>query len=182
MENAEDNRSMSFRQFRSDLRESYAIHRTLGSRVLWGMAHYHFGRWVLRMRKGPLRWLCNGLYSFTMTPMTILSGINLDRITVAGKSLHIIHPGMVCIHPRAVIGDNVGIMHNVTIGMGGGRGVPRIGNRVFIGTGAVLLGGITIGDDAKIAANSLVLIDVPPGGMAIGVPAKAYPPALRKPA
>jgi serine O-acetyltransferase len=54
-------------------------------------------------------------------------------------------------------------------------GVPKIGNDVFIGTGAAVLGPITIGDGARIAANSLVIADVPPGMLAMGVPAKNYP-------
>ncbi len=59
-------------------------------------------------------------------------------------------------------------------------GVPTIGDDVFIGAGAVVLGAIHIGQGARIAANSLVLTDVPAGAMAIGVPAKIYPAAVWK--
>jgi len=72
-----------------------------------------------------------------------------------------------------VIGDRVGIMHDVTIGTNLERpGTPVIGNDVFIGTGARILGGVKIGDGARIAANSVVLTDVPAGATAIGVPAR----------
>jgi serine O-acetyltransferase len=59
------------------------------------------------------------------------------------------------------------------------RGSPRIGNRVDIGAGAKILGPITIGDDATIGANAVVLQDVPPNSIAIGIPARTIP---RRPA
>jgi serine O-acetyltransferase len=52
------------------------------------------------------------------------------------------------------------------------EGVPRIGNDVFIGAGAKILGPVTVGDGAIVAANSLVLTNVPPGATAVGVPAR----------
>jgi len=60
----------------------------------------------------------------------------------------------------------------VTIGMGQMEGVPIIGGHVDIGAGAKILGGIRIGDHAKIGANSVVLQDVPDGATAVGIPAK----------
>jgi serine O-acetyltransferase len=75
----------------------------------------------------------------------------------------------------AVIGDNVSILHHVTLGGTGkccGNRHPRIGNGVLIGAAAILLGPITVGDGAKIGACSLVLIDVPPHTTAVGVPAQ----------
>jgi serine O-acetyltransferase len=74
-----------------------------------------------------------------------------------------------------VIGDRCGIMHNVTIGTNMTEGVPVIGDDVFIGVGACILGDITIGDRVRISANSLVTTDVPPDSIAIGVPAKILP-------
>jgi serine acetyltransferase len=70
-------------------------------------------------------------------------------------------------------------MHGVTIGTNMDRGVPVIGNDVFIGANATIIGKIRIGDGARIAANTLVLSNVPPGTVAIGVPAKIMhlPPA-----
>ncbi|MEZ5458846.1 MAG: hypothetical protein R3E65_05920 [Steroidobacteraceae bacterium] len=82
--------------------------------------------------------------------------------------------GSLSIHPDTVIGDDVGVMHNVTIGTNMSTTVPTIGNGVFIGVGAVILGGVKIGDGARIAANSLVISDVPPGSVAMGVPARVW--------
>src|SRR5262249_9217168 len=95
--------------------------------------------------------------------------------TRIGKGFHIIHTGMVSIHPDVVIGDRCGIMHNVTLGTNMGDEVPTIGNDVFIGCGASILGKVKVGDGARIAANSLVITDVPPGAVAMGVPAKVIP-------
>jgi serine O-acetyltransferase len=55
---------------------------------------------------------------------------------------------------------------------GGNKGVPIIGNNVYIGVGAKILGGIRIGDGAKIGANAVVLCDIPDGATAVGIPAK----------
>ena len=67
-----------------------------------------------------------------------------------------------------------GVQQDVTVGMNMGDGTPKIGNDVYIGAGEKVLGDITIGDGAVIAANSLVINDVPPGAMAIGVPARVW--------
>ena len=78
----------------------------------------------------------------------------------------------IVIHPRCKIGDNVTIGAHVTIGGRGGPGVPIIGNNVFLGAGAKILGGIRIGDNARIGANAVVLTDVPENATAVGVPAR----------
>lgn len=77
------------------------------------------------------------------------------------------------IHSRARIGNDVLIRQNVTIGTRHkGGGVPVIEDRVVIGAGAVLLGGITVGTGAVIGANSVVLCDVEPGATVVGAPAR----------
>lgn len=85
----------------------------------------------------------------------------------------LIHGGLgVVIHPKSYVGKNTKIYQNVTIGGREGRGQPHIGNNVYIGTGACILGGVTIGDNSKIGANAVVIDDVPRGGVAVGIPAK----------
>jgi serine O-acetyltransferase len=66
------------------------------------------------------------------------------------------------------------LRHGVTLGLRRTLmpGSPKIGNRVDIGAGAKLLGPIVVGDDAVIGANAVVLCDVPPGSLAVGVPAR----------
>ncbi len=83
------------------------------------------------------------------------------------------HPYAIVVHPDAVIGPNCLLFQCVTIGAGGSRpGLPRLGGHVDVGAGAKILGGVTIGDHARIGANAVVLTDVPPYGLAVGVPAR----------
>ena len=98
-----------------------------------------------------------------------------------GKDFHIIHAeGSLSIHPDAIIGDRVGVMHNVTIGTNMGPGAPVIGDDVFIGVNSTVLGRIRIGDRVRIAANTAVTTNVPPDSVVVGSPARIYPrlPAL----
>jgi len=79
----------------------------------------------------------------------------------------------VVIHRRAVIGENCEISHHVTVGgRGGFYEVPVIGNDVFVGPGANILGPVKIGDGAIIGANAVVLNDVPAHSVAVGIPAR----------
>src|SRR5215471_21316993 len=93
---------------------------------------------------------------------------------VIGRNTSFNNYGMgVVIHRRSVIGDNCEISHHVTIGgRGGFSEVPVVGNDVFIGSGAQVLGPIKIGDGAIIGANAVVLHDVPAHAVAVGVPAR----------
>lgn len=159
-----------------NVREDFAIHkRSLMSRAFWAMLTYRFGRWSLALRFSPARWLAGKVYGALYLLTEILTDVHMPREVTIGRRFHIVHAdGPVSIHPAAVIGDDVGIMHNVTIGMNMGLGVPRIGNRVFIGVGAAVLGDVVVGDGARIAANSLVIADVPPDSVAMGVPARIW--------
>jgi serine O-acetyltransferase len=128
----------------------------------------------MNLRWRPARWVTSKLYGLLQIFSEIVTGISIDRsMQLPGKGLHIIHPTSVYIHPGVKLGERVGIMHNVTLGTNmRGNATPEIGNDVFIGTGASILGKVKIGDGARIAANSLVVNNVPPGGFAVGVPAK----------
>jgi serine O-acetyltransferase len=102
-------------------------------------------------------------------------GIQINPETSIKGGLYIPHSGGIVVNPRTQIGKNCYLSHNVTIGKahtGAKAGVPTIGNDVFIGPGAVLLGNIKIGDNSAIGANSVALEDVPSGVFAAGAPAK----------
>jgi serine O-acetyltransferase len=94
-----------------------------------------------------------------------------------GPGFYIGHFGTIVVSIHAKIGCNCNIAHNVTIGAARGKrmGAPIIGNEVWIGTGAVLVGNITIGDNVMIAPNSFVNMDVPGNSVVIGNPAKIIP-------
>lgn len=112
------------------------------------------------------------------------TGIEIHPGAKIGKNLFIDHGMGVVVGETAEIGDNVVIYHGVTLGGTGHDGDvkrhPTVGNNVIIGTGAKLLGPITIGDNAKIGANSVVLRDVPSNTTAVGIPAKIIDTSIGK--
>jgi serine O-acetyltransferase len=153
----------------------------LANRALWAMAVYRFGRWSFQQKSPAMRWVTSKIYGALSPLSRFVTGVTLDRLTRVGRDVHLIHcEGPISIHPRAVIGERVGIMHNVTIGETPDGGVPTIGNDVFIGVGAVIVGNVKIGAGAQIAANSLVIADVPANHVAVGVPARVYPGLARR--
>ncbi len=88
------------------------------------------------------------------------------------------HPNGVVIHPGAVVGPNCMMLHQTTLGAARSsrKGTPTLGGHVDVGAGAKIIGAVTIGDHAIIGANAVVLIDVPAGATAAGVPARIIAP------
>ncbi|MCC6790415.1 MAG: serine O-acetyltransferase [Thermomicrobiales bacterium] len=105
-----------------------------------------------------------------------LTGIEIHPGATIGRRLFIDHGMGVVIGETAVIGDDVTLYQNVTLGGTGketGKRHPTIGDRVVVGVGAKILGAVTIGNDAKIGGGAVVLRDVPAHTTAVGVPARA---------
>ncbi|MEW9094395.1 MAG: serine O-acetyltransferase EpsC [Clostridiaceae bacterium] len=103
------------------------------------------------------------------------TGIEIHPGAKIGKGLFIDHGMGVVIGETAEIGDNVTMYHGVTLGGTGknkGKRHPTVGNNVTIGSGAKILGPITLGDNSKIGANAVVLKDIPTNCTAVGIPAK----------
>jgi serine O-acetyltransferase len=103
------------------------------------------------------------------------TGIEIHPGATIGKRLVIDHGMGIVIGETAEIGDDCLIYHGVTLGGTGkdvGKRHPTIGNNVLIGTGAKVLGPITVGDNSRIAANSVVLKDIPEDCTAVGIPAR----------
>ena len=103
------------------------------------------------------------------------TGIEIHPGATIGKRLVIDHGMGLVIGETAEIGDDCLIYHGVTLGGTGkdvGKRHPTIGNNVLIGTGAKVLGPFRVGDNSRIAANSVVLTEIPPNSTAVGVPAK----------
>jgi serine O-acetyltransferase len=102
-------------------------------------------------------------------------GVDIHPGARIGKGIMIDHAHSIVIGETAVVGDNVSMLHSVTLGGTGksdGDRHPKIGNGVLIGAGAKVLGNITIGSCSRIAAGSVVLSDVPPCKTVAGVPAR----------
>lgn len=101
------------------------------------------------------------------------TGIEIHPAAQIGRGMFIDHGSGVVIGETAEIGDNVTIYQGVTLGGTGfqaGKRHPTVGNDVVIGSGAKLLGPITVGDGAKIGANTVVIHDVPPNSTVVGNP------------
>jgi serine O-acetyltransferase len=144
---------------------------------LWVLMVYRFGRWRYGIRQRWLRLPCSFLYKILKLLSQILTGIDLPCEVQIGRRLVIEHFGGIIISGDTVLGDDVVIRNGVTIGLKRTHqpGAPVIGNRVDIGTGAKILGAITIGDDVVIGANAVVLQDIPAHSLAVGVPAVIKP-------
>ncbi len=104
-----------------------------------------------------------------------LTGIEIHPGATIGKGLFIDHGSGVVIGETTEIGDNCTLYQGVTLGGTGkdsGKRHPTLGNNVMVGAGAKVLGPFTIGDNSKIAANAVVLKEVPNDSTAVGIPAK----------
>jgi serine O-acetyltransferase len=106
---------------------------------------------------------------------SMVTGAEVPLGTTPDGGFYLPHPHGVVVHPGATIGPNCVIFQGVTIGTGPKPGAPRLGGHVDVGPGAKILGGVSIGDDAVIGANAVVLDDVPAGAVAVGVPAIVRP-------
>jgi len=104
-----------------------------------------------------------------------LTGIEIHPGARIGKGLFIDHGMGIVIGETSVIGDNVLLYQGVTLGGTGlekGKRHPTIGDNVVIGTGAKVLGNITVGENSYIGANAVVIKDVPPNSTVVGVPGR----------
>jgi serine O-acetyltransferase len=100
-------------------------------------------------------------------------GISISYKTKIGKGLYIGHFGNIVISSQTVIGNNCNISHGVTIGVanrGPYKGIPIIGNNVYIGPGAKIFGNIKIGNNVAIGANCVVNKNIPDNAVVAGVP------------
>jgi len=102
-------------------------------------------------------------------------GIDIPYSTRVGKGLYIGHFGCIFINPDVVLGRNLNISQGVTIGQssrGKRAGCPIIGDNVYIGPGAKIIGAIRVGNHAAIGANCVVTKDVPDNAVVVGIPGK----------
>jgi len=150
---------VTFKNLRQDLKTYRGDWSCQG---FWVMIVYRFGCWRYTIKSALFRKPFSLLYKTLYKFIQVITGIELPCEVTVGKNFRIDHFGGIIISGFASFGDNCVI-----------RAVaPKIGNNVDIGTGAKVLGGITIGDNVVIGANAVVLEDVPSNSIAVGVPAR----------
>jgi GT2 family glycosyltransferase/serine acetyltransferase len=160
-------------------REDYETHgRDPLSQGFWAVAVHRFGNWRMGIRSRALRLPFSILYRFLYKWVEWTCGISLAYTVKLGRRVHIWHHGGMILGAR-MIGNDVHLRQNTTMGVRR-RNDPRwlkpiIQDRADIGAGAVIIGGVTIGHDSVVGANSVVSADVPPEHVAIGVPAVVKP-------
>ena len=119
--------------------------------------------------------LLKALYTARLKCLSYKTQIQIPARTKIGEGFYIGHTGRVIIHPDAVLGKNINIGTGVTIGQenrGKRKGAPTISDNCWIGTNAVIVGNITIGQDVLIAPLAYVNFDVPDHAVVVGNPAK----------
>jgi len=161
-------------EFRRYLREDFAVNAFLDARVT--LVIWRAGQ-SLSGRPGIVPFLLRRLYQvadFLWIKGHI--GADLPPQAVAGPGIRMPHGGRgVVLHPSVRIGARAVLYHQVTIGVVDDDPAATLGDDVFLGAGAKVLGHLRIGDDVRIGANAVVLSDVPSGATAVGVPATIRP-------
>lgn len=129
---------------------------------------YRIGHWLWSMGRKDLSY-------FVQMRISEVFGVDIHPAAKIGRGIMIDHAHSIVVGETAVVGDNVSMLHSVTLGGTGkedGDRHPKIGNGVMIGAGAAILGNIEIGHCSRIAAGSVVLMDVPANKTVAGVPAR----------
>lgn len=137
-----------------------------------GFRYLYFLRKAAAVKKGSFIWLT---YRIILRRYSYKFGYQIPYTTKIGEGFFIGHFGNIIINDKAVIGKNCNISPGVTIGQanrGKLEGAPTIGNKVWMGTNAIIVGKITIGDDVLIAPGAFVNFDVPNHSIVIGNPGK----------
>lgn len=155
------------------LREDFRTHgRKLSSGGFWALAIHRFGNWRMD-RARALRAPMTLLYRIARHGATALWKMDLPYNSRIGRRVRFDHHGCVFLGALSV-GDDVVFRHAVTVGLASRHGVaaPIIGDRVEVGPGACIVGGIQVGDDAFVGANTVLTENLPARATALGNPAR----------
>ena len=152
------------------------VQELLMAQGVWATMVYRGGQWIYA-RPSPLTLPARLAYKLASKCVEMATGISVPASARIGQGFYIGHFGSIFVHPETEMGQGCSIGQGVTIGTRGlgDRGVPRLGDNVFIGAGAKVLGGIKIGDNVSIGANAVVVGDVEQGSVAVGIPARVKP-------
>lgn len=159
-------RSMKLREFRAALKADLACNSMPLDKL--SVFTFRLGQYVAGRRNLLLRAVWRPL---DFVYLRLLIGAELPPVIECGPGLRLPHAARgIILHPDVRLGSGVTLFHRVTIGERH-DGVPVIGDGVFVGAGAAVIGGIKVGNKARVGAGAVVLCDVPEGCTAVGVPA-----------
>lgn len=141
----------------------------------WAIFQYRIAHFIYNtIRLIGIRHLMLFVCLFWQKIIEMLTGISIPYSVKIGHSFYIGHFGGIIINANVIIGNNCNISQGVTIGVSGlgeKRGVPQIGNNVYLGANSVIAGKIHIADDVLIGASSLIINNVESNSVMSGVPA-----------
>jgi len=166
----------SIRQLAALIAEDWRAHGRDWTRPGFrAVAVHRFGVWRMSVTPKPLRAPLSLIYRWAFRRCRNRYGIELPYSVALGRRVVVEHQGGIVVHGRTVIGDDCVIRQNCTLGirrMDALGDAPVLARGVQLGAGSVVLGRVRLGENAQVGANAVVLIDVPAGGLAIGVPAR----------
>lgn len=175
-----DSRPVEDMGLRELLAEDFATHdRGVLEPGFWAVAAHRVGRRAASVELRPARLALEAAYKVASTGIDWIWGINLPRSVDLGRRVRLWHNGCMLLAARS-IGNDVHIRHDTTFGPARGTDgtpatLPVIEDRADIGSGACVLGGVRVGHDAVVGANTVVLKNVPPHATVLGVPARMIP-------
>lgn len=172
-------------RLRADIARYYALYETPPSRyrrmrtvmdteAIWAISVFRWGQHLEQEASAFTRMLFKFPYQWASKWVGLKVGIHLFPETQIGPGFYIGHYGGIWISPLATLGTNCNVGPGVVIGVAGKNRAkaPVLGDRVWVGPGAIITGAVTVGSGAVIAANSLVTVNIPENAVAIGVPTK----------
>lgn len=171
------------------IREDRRTNGGAGKAGFQALALYRFGVWKDGIRAKLLRIPCTVLYRIAYAFVRNVYGIELPHTARIGRRLLVGHQHGIIVHHNAVIGDDCTIRQGVTIGQDqptpgiwyGNVPGPKLGDRVEVGAGAIIMGNISVGEGARVGPNAVVMTNVPADAIVVVQPPRvmARPPKRR---
>ena len=136
----------------------------------WAGATYRLGAFARTIEARPLRLALRAVAGSLALPWRALRGVHIPSNAEIGPGLRLPHPQNIVIHPHTKLGEDCSVYQDVTLGKGSVPGLPRIGDRVMVFPGARVLGGIEVGDEARLGANVVLTTNVGPKSLVSTAP------------
>ncbi len=166
-------KTSNFQDFKRDLIAAGGMKAFIREQSIYPIAWYRLGRYIMQIESKLLKRVILVPYYFIFRFIELIFGISLPPSAKIGGGLRIWHFGQIFINGQSVIGRDLTIRQNVTIGSKNKEGkAPVIGDNVEIGAGSILIGDIVVGNNSTIGAMSLINRSVPNNSIAYGTPMK----------